>query len=202
MALSLWAGLRGLDDTDTVFYLLFYQSLIDEGIIGIQSCQSFEPIFCSLSFVAGYVVNSNVLVQYFWVFLYFTTTLKAFSLLYGFASPNYKFRFAAVLYFAFISINYVDPQIVFFLTRQYVASAFLMLGFARIATDKNPSICFLLATLIHFGALPIALIAFIFSRGFKLRWLHLIPLISLITLFFYFASTLGQTKTRTRPPLK
>ncbi len=186
LALSLWAGLRGLDDADTTVYLNFYQNLIDQGFIGIQSCQSFEPIFCGLSLAAGYALDSNLLVQYFWVFLYFATTLKAFSILYGLVWPDYKFRFVAVLYFAFISINYVDPQIVFFLTRQYVASAFLMLGFARIANDKNPSICFLLATLIHFGALPIALIAFVFSRGFELRWWHVIPFFSSIILLFYF----------------
>ena len=185
-ALSFWAGLRGLDDADTEVYLLFYQKLIDEGIIGIQSCQSFEPLFCGLSLVASYALGSSILTQYFWVFLYFSVTLRAFSLLYGLAFPDNKFRFVAVLYFAFIAINYVDPQIVFFLTRQYIASAFLMLGFAKIAGDKNPSINFLIATLIHFAAFPIALIAYIFSRRFELRWQYAIPIFSLVFLFFYF----------------
>jgi hypothetical protein len=105
------------------------------------------------------------------------------------ASPEYKFRFVAILYFAFISINYVDPQIVFFLTRQYVASAFIVLGFAKIATEKNPSISFLAATLIHFGAFPIVLIAYIFSRKFELRWWHAIPISGVVLLFFYFVDS-------------
>lgn len=189
LALTSWAGLRGLDGVDTKVYLLFYQNLIDEGIVGIQSCQSFEPIFCGLSLAAGYASDSNVFVQYFWVFLYFATTLRAFSILYEVVSPEYKFRFVAILYFAFIAINYVDPQIVFFLTRQYVASAFLMLGFAKIATDKSPSISFLAATLIHFGAFPIALIAYIFSRKFELRWRHAIPISGVVLLFFYFVDS-------------
>ena len=47
-ALSFWAGLRDLDGADTEVYLLFYQKLIDEGITVIQSCQSFEPLFCDI----------------------------------------------------------------------------------------------------------------------------------------------------------
>lgn len=188
-ALSFWSGLRGLDGEDTKVYFLLYQNLIDEGITGIQSCQSFEPIFCGISLAVGYAFDSNVLVQYFWVFLYFTITLRAFSILYGLAFPENKFRFVAVLYFAFIAINYVDPQIVFFLTRQYVASAFLMLGFAKIAVDKNPSIDFLTATLVHFGAFPIALIAYICSRRFELRWWYLIPIFGLAFFIFYFIDT-------------
>ncbi|CAN1499023.1 EpsG family [Burkholderiaceae bacterium] len=184
--LSFWAGLRGFDGVDTEVYLLFYQKLIDNGIVGIQSCQSFEPVYCGLSFTAGYISNNIFFVHYFWVFIYFSTTFRAFSILYNLVSPKYKFRFVAVLFFTFIAINFIDPQIVFFLTRQYVASAFLMLGFAKIATDKNPSISFIIATLIHFGAFPIALIAYVLSRKFELKWWYTITLPGAVLLLIYF----------------
>jgi EpsG family len=186
LLLTFWASLRGFDDVDTEVYLYFYQNLISEGISGIQSCQSFEPIFCSLSFAVGQISQSEHIVQYFWAFVYFSVTLKAFSVLYSLINPNYKYNFAAIVFFVFISVNYVDPQIVFFLTRQYVASAFLMLGIARIATNKSPHLSFSAAILVHFGALPLAIIAFLFSRNFRpsKNQIFLIGILLLIFIFY------------------
>jgi hypothetical protein len=178
--LSFWSGLRGFDGFDTQVYLLFYQVLIDEEFVGIQSCQSFEPIFCFASLAVGYALRCNILVHYFWVFLYFLLTLKAFTLLYGVVSPGYKFNSTAIIFFIFVTINYVDPKSIFFLTRQYVASAFLMLGFAKIVAGKNSSISFIVAILIHFGALPIALIAYIFTRRSEINWRYVVIVASLI----------------------
>lgn len=183
---SYWASLRGYDDADTEVYLLFYQRLIEDGIVGIQSCQSFEPLFCGTSFIVGNIFGSNVLVQYFWVFIYFLTSFKAFTIFYNIIHFDYKFKFDAALYFAFISINYVDPQIVFFLTRQYVAASFLMLGFAMVASKRNPLLSFGAAILMHFGSFPIALIAYLASRNLKFKRNELIMFAVLIIIILYF----------------
>jgi hypothetical protein len=183
--LSFWGGLRGFDGFDTQVYLHFYQNLIDEGLVGIQGCQSFEPIFCGVSLGLGHVSSSNIFVHYFWVFLYFLVTLKAFTILYCAVFPGYKINYAAIIFFIFVAINYVDPNAVFYLTRQYVASAFLMLGFAKIVAGKNCSFSFILAILIHFGALPIVLITYIVTRRSDIDWRYVVLAASVFFLLFY-----------------
>ena len=114
MFLTYLSGLRGLTGTDTVTYLDFYQSVLTNGIGGRNGCQSFEPVFCVLSFIAVNAFHSPLVTQYFWVFLYFIITFKAFSIFYGLMGPKNNHTFVSTLFFIFICINYVDPQIIFF----------------------------------------------------------------------------------------
>src|SRR5258707_1128737 len=140
---------------DTEAYYRFYRSLIDNGITGILSCQSFEPLFCAGSYAFSALTRSESGVHFIWTFLFYIISLRAFLEFWPIFVSENKYSVISLVTFLFVAINYVDPQAVYFLTRQYVASSLLMLGVAYCANNKNPLLPFALACLIHFGALPI-----------------------------------------------
>jgi hypothetical protein len=158
---SFWAGLRDHDFGDTAVYLLFYEDLINTEFNGLESCQSFEPLFCTASYLLSHIFQYSLAVHYAWAFLFFIITYFSLSIL---IDNSFKYVWTKTIIYIFISINYVDPQIVFFLTRQYVASSLLTLGIALFISNRSPVIPFLSAALIHFGSTPIALILFIFFQ--------------------------------------
>ena len=163
IGLVFWSSKRGNLGADTQVYLLFYEQSILNGLVSINSCQSFEPLFCVISFFVGRIFNSSLIVHLFWVFLYYLLSTLSFLKIYNLIGvKNYYSNF--LFYLIFALINFTDPHIIYFLTRQYVASAIVIFGVVRIIENKNPIAPFFLAFLIHFGVAPIIFILYIFSN--------------------------------------
>jgi hypothetical protein len=187
LLLGYWASLREVT-VDTEVYYLFYESIINYGWVGPQSCQSFEPLFCATSYFVSSLTDSPMLTHFFWVILFYGVTLKSFLIFWRICLPNSPYSFISLICFIFVSINYIDPQIIYFLTRQYVASSFLVLGLAYVAVDKNPKFPLIIALLIHFGSIPISILIYTFSRR-KIINRNMVIVLILISIFlFYFDS--------------
>ncbi len=169
LVLGYWASLHEVV-SDTEVYYLFYRSLINNGLIGVRSFQSFEPLFAVISYVISYITQSEQITHYLWSVLYFFITLKALLLLWPNNLTERRYSFLALICFILASINYTDPQIVYFLTRQYVASSFIVLAIALITVGKSPVYALIFASLIHFGSVPISCIIYLFSRRSIFRW--------------------------------
>jgi len=164
LAIALYGAQREVE-YDLEVYFFFYRSLIEEGITSVVSCQSFEPLFCVGSFVFSEFTGSELATHFIWTCLFYLVTLRAFLLFWPLFVPDNRYSVISFIAFVFISINYVDPQAVYFLTRQYVASSLIMLGIARYANNKSPTFSFILAALIHFGALPIIVLVYLCTRS-------------------------------------
>lgn len=147
---------------DTQVYYDFYNSLIAEGLHNAEDCKSFEPLYCAGSYAIAKITRADWLTHYVWILIYFSAVFFAFQKFWsGFNSAS-KFGITSFVAFFLISINYVDPQAVSFLLRQYVASSLLVIGISFLMQERNPTVHLLLAILIHFGALPLALIILFF----------------------------------------
>lgn len=150
--------------SDSKVYYNFYENLIQNGLHSIQGCQSFEPVYCVGSYAIAYIAGKDWLTHYAWIFVYYSVTLFAFIKFWDGVNSKVRYSFLSFLMFVFITINYVEPLQVSFLLRQYVSSAFLLLGVAEMMRKKNPVIACILAALIHFGSIPIAIVILAFSR--------------------------------------
>src|SRR5262245_18848004 len=163
LGLAVWAAQRKVV-LDTEIYYRFYRTLMADGLTSIFSCQSFEPLFCGGSYVFSSLTGSEVAVHFIWTSLYYVIMLRAFLEFWPrLVSPN-RYSVISLATFLFVALNYVDPQAVYFLTRQYVAGSLLTLGVAYCLNKKNPLLPFALASLIHFGAAPIAAVIFFLTR--------------------------------------
>ena len=172
---------------DTENYYQFYRDLIEHGFTDILSCQSFEPLFCGGSYAFAKLTGSAPAVHFIWAFLFYAITLRAFLELWPhFVSQN-KYTVISLITFFFAAINFVDAQQVYFLTRQYVASSLLMLGAAHCANKKSPLLAFAFASLIHFGAAPIAALLFFATRR-RINLKFVAIGLGVLVVFAYFSS--------------
>jgi hypothetical protein len=188
LAMTTWASQRDVL-SDTANYYSFYRHLLTSGITSIFSCQSFEPLFCGGSYALVSLTGSEAAVHFIWVFLYYAVTLRAFLLLWPLFIPQYTYTVLSLLTFMFVALNYVDAQAVYFLTRQYVAAAFLMLGAVHCARQKNPIIAFACATMIHLGSLPIAALLFVATRP-RIDWKFIAVALAGLAIFVFYLANL------------
>ena len=176
--------------SDTERYYAFYRHLMTSGITSIFSCQSSEPLFCVGSYAFASLTGSEPAVHFIWVFLYYAVTLRAFLLFWPLFLPQYnKYSVVSLLTFMFVALNYVDAQATYFLTRQYVAAAFLMLGAAHCARQKNPLIAFACAAMIHLGSIPIAALLFVATRP-RLDWKFFVVALGGLAIFVFYLANL------------
>jgi len=155
---------------DTEVYYSFYTNLIEQGITNVYSCWGFEPFYCAGSYAFATLTQSEAAVHFTWAFLFYAITLRGVLMVWpAFVSEQNVYSVISLVTFLFVSLNYVDPQAVYFLTRQYVAASLLMLGVAKSVTNRSPVIPFACAVLIHFGALPIAAVIFLVTRR-RIDW--------------------------------
>ena len=175
--------------SDTEVYYFFYRSLIDNGITSIFSCQAFEPLFCGGSYVFASLTGSQAAVHFLWAFVFYITMLRAFLALWPVLIPESRYTLISFATFLFVSLNYVDPEAIYFLTRQYVAASLLMLGVVRIVHKRSPLISFALAFLIHFGSLPIAVVLYLATRE-RIGWKLFVAAAAALGVYFYYLSDL------------
>ena len=140
---------------DTAVYLEFYHQ-IQSLSYNYANCMGFEPIFCYTSKLLSTSGLTPYTIQIFWSFL----TISLIIL--GIMRFSNKRRVKLVIIVIPLTLNFYNPTEIFFLTRQFVAGAFL-LNFFVSKERYGKFIWGTLAIFTHFFCLPILLL-FIISK--------------------------------------
>lgn len=178
MMALLWAwGLAEYSTSRDVFgdiqvYYRFYDMLAKGTATSIAiGCSSFEPGYCGGSYIFRHATGSAANTHLAWVAAYYLITFAAIRdfWLHFFGTRRVGGLF--MLVFMFVALNYVEPQQISYLVRQYVASALVMFGLGRVVVGRNPLLWCVLAMSIHFGSAPICALIILAHRGLPLKWL-------------------------------
>lgn len=141
---------------DTAVYLEFYQK-IQNLSYHYANCMGFEPFFCYTSKLLSTSGLTPYTIQVFWSFL--TIAL----IIYGILRFSNKRRVKLIWLVIPLTLNFYNPSEIFFLTRQFVAGAFL-LNFFVSKERYGGFIWGTLAIFTHFFCLPLILL-FILSKS-------------------------------------
>jgi hypothetical protein len=163
---------------DTEVYLNFYTSLLSSSI-SYSSCAGFEPFFCYISRLLIYMRFSSYEVHTFWACLVTLLILRAILF---HPSKNFSKKYLLMLP---LMLNFFNPTEIFFLTRQFIAGAFL-LNFFVSNCSRQRAIWALLAVSTHFFVLPLILIFYVSSDFSFRRGVFFLLWSTLAALLFYF----------------
>lgn len=165
---------------DTLNYINFYTDISIKNW-SYSNCQGFEPLFCYVSRLLMHIGWNPATVHTIWAFL---VAILIYS-----AIVRYQSKFIVKLTFLAIplALNFFHPTEVYFLTRQFIAGAFLMNLFIS-QSRASHLLWSLLAITTHFFSLPL-IVLFLISRYnivslFLNNAKYIVPATLLVVYFF------------------
>jgi hypothetical protein len=143
-------------------FFSFLAALKDSVPYNLETCQSFEPFFCFFSYFLSYILKSDTLVHWAWGFIFYILTTLSFLILWHYLVGKRIYNLKSFCALCFVLIFFVDPMALFFLTRQYIASSFIMfmLVFALSGSHVIALMSKIAALGIHFFSIFLILVNF------------------------------------------
>ena len=142
-------------------YFDFYQSLAGTEHFTLKNCRGFEPLFCFVSFLLKSVSLQDYQVHNFWTLLFIVLMVRVIFL----ASEKIP---AYCLLLPVLMFNFFNPTEVYFLTRQFVAGAFLLSMFMS-KSEKGMYIWGACACLLHQFVVPFVIFYILIYSKVRVR---------------------------------
>lgn len=176
-------------------FFSYLSTLQDSVPYNLEACHSFEPFFCYFSYFLSYLLKSDTVVHWVWVYIYYIFTALTFLIFWHSLVGKQLYSPKSFLALSFVLIFFVDPVALFFLTRQYVAASLLMLmlSFALLGSNVLGLIAKIVALGVHFFSFFIIFINFCTKTirlNIKFFWMSCLLLIGIALLLSFYSDVL------------